>query len=483
MRARALVSRVALACGAVLAAGSVLGSAAVRAAPAPARVFIETDVSTHDPYVQAATRVTVRVYSARALYHPDLDLPTTGDALVRQIGNDEHGSVERDGRSYDVLARQYLVFPQHSGHVSLPGAALSAQVLTSNGRSDPFRNNPGAATLGGAPYGYGALSIAVEPLQLHGEPIALDVRPRPPGAMGSYWMPARQVTLTSALQPGTLQAHVGDALTLDVTVQAAGLTAEQLPDLTTLLALPPGLKVYPEEPKLDNFDQADTVVGRRQQSIALIADRPGRFTLPALRLVWWDTSRDAPQEVLMPARTLAISPALAPPPTASRGLDASGSSASGETSLHDNWRWATVGLGVAWLATLAAWIADRRRSGRPAPSPVEQSRAGEGSSRARGAFLEACRRNDARGARRQLIAWAAAEWPRSPPPGPNDIAKRIGDEELARLLRELDRACYAGGAWRGEELGHALARWPRASTGAGRRPEASRKPPLAPLYP
>jgi hypothetical protein len=453
----------------------------LEAAAAPPRVFIETDVSSRSPYVQAATRVIVRVYSARALYHPDLDLPATGDVLVRQIGNDDHSTVERGGRSYDVLTRQYLVFPQRSGKLTMPAAQLSAQVLTSNGRPDPYRGTPGGGAI--SPYGYGALSIAVEPLQLKGDAISLDVRARPAGAVGSYWMPARQVTLTTAWQPQSLQAHAGDALTLDVTEQADGLTAEQLPDVTTLLDLPAGLKVYPEEPKLDNLSEGDTVIGRRQQSIALIADRPGKYTMPSLHLRWWDTTHDAAQEIVVPPRTLAIgaAPAL-PAVTAARGL-VGGDNVLGASAARDPWRSATLALGAAWLLTLAGWYVARRRPPAPAPKAADEPFSSPGASRARAAFLEACGRHDARAARRHLIAWSAAEWKRAPPTGLNGLARRIGDEEITRLLRELDRACFAGGAWRGDALALAFDRWPahRAAT-TSPAPTAPRKTPLAPLY-
>lgn len=468
---------------AMLAALLAVAGSALQIASALPRVFIDTDVDSRNPYVQAATRVTVRVYSARALYHPDLDLPATTDVLVRQIGNDEHGSVERDGRSYDVLTRQYLVFPQRSGKLSLPGAVLSAQVLISSGR-DPFRNAPSGA-YGGPAYGYGgAMSIAVEPLRVRGASIGLDVRPRPAGAVGSYWLPARQVTLSSAWQPETLQVHVGDALTLDVTVQAAGLTAEQLPDVTTLLTVPPGLKVYPEEPKLDNFNQGDTVIGRRQQSVALIADRPGQFTLPALHLTWWDTARDAPQEVLMPARTIAILAAPAAPASAARGTAGSDALLSGNAAPGPGpWRWATLVLGAAWLLTLAAWYRQRRRGALPSRPPAGASPAPTDIPRARARFLEACGRDDARAARRYLIAWASAEWPRSPPAGLNGLARRIGDAQIEGLLRELDRACFAGAAWRGEQLAQRFAKWPAGSSRSHDGRGKGRESPLTPLYP
>jgi len=466
---------------ALLVASAWVLDAAAAAAP---KVFIETEVDPHDPYVQAAARVTIRVYSSRALYRSDLDLPAPSDALVRQVGGDDHGTVRRDSRAYDVLTRQYLVFPQRSGKVSLPGAMLNAQVLSSTGRLNRFNNDPSSGVpLGGSPYAYGALSVAIEPLAIRGDAIVLEVRPRPAGNVTSYWMPARRVSLTSEWHQASTQAHVGDALTLSVAVEAEGLPAEQLPDVASLLEVPQGLKAYPDEPKLDNSNQGDTVVGRRAQNIALIADQPGRFTLPALELRWWDTVRNLPQQVTVPARTVLVlpAPAAAPARTTPAAEPASGSS---RFALEEPWRFVSLALALAWLATLAGWYGSRRRAAlllHPPLTPSGALRASgsppSGTSRARSQFLEACRANDPRAARRNLLAWSGAEWPQPAPAGLNGMARVSGDAELGRLLRELDRACYAGGSWQGEALARALSELPlpaRRSSARGSR--------LAPLY-
>ncbi len=454
---------------------AVHGPPAKAAAAESPRVFVETEVNPTNPYVQAAARVTVRVYSARALYHADLDLPASTDVLVRQVGSDLRGSVKRSGRSYDVFTRQYLVFPQRSGRLGLPGAVLTAQVLSSAGRPDLFYGPGGPST---SPYGYGAM-LSVRPIQLHGDPIALAVRPRPTGAVSSYWMPARQVMLTSQWRPA-LQAHVGDAFTLDLTVQADGLTAEQLPDLSTLVALPPGLKAYPDEPKLDTSSQDDTLIGRREQSIALIADEPGRFTLPALQVRWWNTTDDAPQQVTVPARTIVILPSegAAAAAAARRSAPASSAIATPDRVNHgDPWLWGSLALGLVWIATLGGWYTSvRSRRPRP-PPPQPPTTPSVGASQARAAFLKACRESDPRATRRHLLAWVDAERPASAPAGLHGLARQIGQPDIERLLRELDRACYAGGIWRGDELASALSALPTfASRAAGPKSQ------LAPLY-
>ena len=453
-------------------------------AAASPKVFIETEVDPHDPYVQAATRITVRVYSSRALYRSDLDLPAPADALVREVGGDDHGTVRRDSRSYDVLTRQYLVFPQRSGRLSLPGAILSAQVLTAAGRPNVYNTDPSSgAPLGGSPYAYGALSVAIEPLTVRGEAIALDVRPRPSGAVTGYWMPARRVSLTSEWRQSSTQARVGDALTLSVGLEAEGLPAEQLPDVASLLEVPPGLKAYPDEPKLDTSSRGDTLIGRRAQSIALIADQPGRFTLPALALRWWDTGRNLPQEVTVPARTVLVLPAAAAVPARAAAPPA-GVTGSRRFTMQEPWRWVSLALALAWLATLSGWYGSRRRaaarlrsSGQPRDPWQESTRAATGAGRARAQFLKACRADDPRAARRNLLGWVEAEWPQPAPSGLNGLARLSGNAELAGLLRELDRACYAGGSWQGEALAKALAELPVP----GRR-APGRGAPIAPLY-
>src|SRR5581483_3503155 len=116
--------------------------------------------------------------------------------------------------------------------------------------------------------------------------------------------------------------------------------------------------------------------------IALIADRPGQYILPALHLRWWNTTRDALQEVVMPPRTLAIGAApAAPPVSAARGF-AGGEGLLGAPAERDPWRLATVALGVCWLLTLGAWYMARRRSLAPLRTVAEESASTPGASRA-----------------------------------------------------------------------------------------------------
>src|SRR6185437_3987766 len=169
-----------------------------------------------------------------------------------------------------------------------------------------YGNSPFGGFFGGPSFG---MLRTVHPVRLHGSPIVLSVRPRPAGAVGSYWLPARDITLSATWNPAKLTARAGDPVTLDVDLQATGLTAAQLPDLSSLLNTPAGLKAYPDQPKLTDSTQGGELVGSRDQTIALMADSPGHYTIPALTVSWWDTQNNQPRTATLPARTLTILPA------------------------------------------------------------------------------------------------------------------------------------------------------------------------------
>jgi hypothetical protein len=254
----------------------------------------------------------------------------------------------------------------------------------------------------------------------------------------------------------------------------------------------------------------------------LIADQPGRFTIPALSVPWWDTRAKQRREASLAARTLVVTPApgstvpvraamaaqtaqarpgqvpaaaavARPAAAAPAGIAAANEAARASPGQHlfgvtaAVWLWVSAALAFAWLATLGAWLRLRRRAARSDAPPRAaavtarvpvQARTPANVSARRAAFRLACQRDDAPGARRHLLAWVSAASPEWAPTGLNALARQIDDPELAALVRELDRACFAGESWRGEALGAALREPPRPKRDSG-----SASSGLAPLYP
>jgi hypothetical protein len=445
-------------------AGSTGNAAGVAHAPA-AHVFFTNTLEQKQPYVQAATTLKLQIHADQPLHQASLSFASSNDVVVQQIGKDRQSSEMRDGRNYQVIERDYLLFPQRSGRISLDGPVLDALVAdTRSAAPDPFFGqgfgNPFAGTMN-----------TPRPLHLQGDAIVLEVRPRPAGVAGQDWLPAQQVSLEESGRPASGPVNVGEPFTRHLRVSALGLSAAQLPNLAERMPLPDGLKAYPDQPTLNNAEQDGSVSGSREQDIALIASRPGRYQLPAMRLAWWDTVHNSPREAVLPARMLEVLPVAggssSAPPAAAFPLAPAAAAPAAPIGIApiatsgriaSVWPWVSLVLGLLWLTTLIAWWRDRRpaspvQSGPLAAVPGTNSiRVGT----ARKAFRQACHDNDAAAARRHLLDWASIVWPHDPPAGLNALARRLTDHAVSSLLRELDRACYAGGDWRGEALAQAL---------------------------
>jgi len=437
-------------------------------APVPAsgssHVFLTTTLDQKQPYVQAADTLTVRLYTDQPLYQASLELQPSNDVLVQQLGQDSQTSATREGRSYRVIERKYLLFPQRSGTLHLDGPVLNAEVQDDRGGgNDPFGGNAYFGNVFGR-NPFAGMMNATKPIRVRADPLVLDVRPRPASGTGHDWLPAQKVTLEESWQPDNAPLHVGDPITRHLHLSALGLTASQLPDLSLLMPLPDGLRAYPDQAKLNTGVQGDGVVGTRDQDVALIASRSGRYQIPALHLYWWDTTRNQQREVELPARTLYVLPgsggvaaATAPagPASGTPLLPAGPSKPVAEQAGAvggASWRWTSLALGILWLVTLVAWWFSRRHRQRTGPAVSTPASPTPSASAARKAFRQACHDNDPLAARRHLLEWARAAWPHDPPLGLQALAGRLGDAELGLLLKQLDRVCYAGGAWQGGPL-------------------------------
>lgn len=439
-------------------------------------VFLSTTLDQKQPYVQGNVVLTVTVHTDVPVRKASLDFDGSDDVAVQQLGQDEQDAEVIKNRRYQVIRRRYLLQMQRSGAVTLRGPTLDAQI-EEGGRRDLF-----GGMLGGG---------SLRQLRLHGDDIQLDVRPRPAGASSQHWLPAEKLGLESSWTPEGASLQAGEPLTLHLRMDAVGLTAAQLPDLGAQLQLPEGLRAYPDQPKLETASKGARVSGSREQDIALIATRAGRFEIPELRLAWWDTSTDTAQQIVLPARVLEVLPSAATtaqssaaPPVTAAGAPPSPlalSPASAPAVQNPVWKWISLVLALLWIATLALWVTSarikRRKALAPDPSSVDKPSASSAkASAAQKAFQQACRASDAEAARRALLDWARLAGGEPPPAGLNALAARLDDPQLTPLLRELDRACYSGGQWNGDALGASLTQLPDRPSAIGSKPR------LAELY-
>ena len=312
-------------------------AAASAAAPVQAQsdVFVESEPDDTSPYVQQAVGWTVRLYSAVPLVSGQLDQPTPDGASLNQVGEDLQFSRQIGGREYSVVERHYLLIPDRSGELVIPGA-----VFRGRGVSGFF----------------GDLMGRGDGLQATAQSRRISVQPVP-SQVSQGWLPLHGLQLRYLATPQSAEA--GTAAILSVEAVVDGASAAQLPEL--ILPEIPGAQVFPDPVQTEErwVDGRPQVTLRRQFS--LVPSQGGALTIPGAQLQWWDVTADRMRTATLPTLQLdvaagAVDPGLAGPvsPYANAGTNvvAAPTPISAGSADHRPWVLATVVFGTAWLLTL-----------------------------------------------------------------------------------------------------------------------------------
>jgi len=434
-------------------------------------IYIDVKVEPRAPYVQQQISMTVKLYYAVNIVDGNLDDPQADGIVVRKLGQDSTFGADVNGRRYRVLERRYALLPEKSGELTLPPIAFRGHAMDAADLNSFFSRGRAVSA--------------------RGEAVAIDVRPRPAAAGSDAWLPARSLTLTADGVDANSTVRVGEPVTLTLRLQAQGLGFEQLPELR--LPKIDGADVYPDKASTQNRDDGEWLFGERERKFALVPNRPGPLTLPAITLDWWDTAHDRLETASVPAVHLQVQPAAASSapaprtaPTSSAGEPAiapiGNSPSAGESGdAAGMWRTLAVLATLAWIVTMTGWIvALRAQRSRDQARDAEAGRIRARSSSQRRAFRDAVAQGDWSGSAQALLNWARSTRPALRNTG--ELARALADPSQVAAVAELERACYGSGATSG--LGVRLARAFRDGPCLGEEVNPGVTPaPLPPLYP
>jgi len=387
-------------------------------------------------YVQSQVIYKARLFRAVNVANARLSEPVVSgaDVVVEKLGDDREFETTRDGRRYVVLERSYAIFPQQSGTVTIDPVTFEGQVVNrARGMFDVFDQ--------GGPI-----------RRVRSESVTVDVMPMPAGEDSQQWLPAREVKLIEEWPEGVDLSQpmtAGEPLTWTLTLIADGLTAAQLPTITPVM--PDGLKAYPDQAKQMNDKKQETLIGVRQEKIALIPIQAGEYQLPAIDIPWWNSQTGQREVAHLPARTLRVVAAAGSNriTAGQNSVSESGrvpspvTAATAASSLSGtNYTWQIVSalLAMGWLMTVVAWLASRRtiepqHTSELAPLTMNFSVA-------KSRVKKACLGNYALTAKSALLAWGGGCWPGQPPSTLGQLAQRVTDESLRAQIVALNQYLY-----------------------------------------
>ncbi|MBD9470059.1 BatD family protein [Pseudoxanthomonas sp. PXM01] len=311
-------------------------------------VFVETEVDDARPYVQQSVGVTVRLFYATPLVSGQLDLDPPDGALLQRVGEIVQSSREIDGRRYNTAERRFLLVPERSGPLTLPGARFSGR--GAGGWMDDL--------LGGNS----------REVNITGTPRVLQVRPQPADA-GQPWLPVRDLRLRYTAVPE--QMRTGEAATFAIETTVVGATQAQLPELPAPAV--PGAQVFAEPPQYDETFVGGTPQVKLTRRYSIVPSTTGTLAVPGVAMAWWDVRAGANKRATLPDLTIPVvaGSGQAPrPPVRDGAAPASLSppgdgviALAGERRIPAHlWPWLAAGFALLWLATLV-WGLSRGQRG------------------------------------------------------------------------------------------------------------------------
>jgi hypothetical protein len=431
--------------------------------------FITVETVPNNPYMQAQSLVTVRLYRLPNMANENMSQLefSSSDVIVHPLDEGQNYETSLYGRHYKVHERRYAVFPQQPGLLRIK--PLQYNGVRMSGRRSFFDMDPFGSAGG-------------QPVRIQSEPATLDVRP----SAINPWLPSAGLRIEEKWSGDPDNFQVGEPLTRRLHITAIGLTAEQLPEFKTVV--PDGFKQYPDQPTLENRKSQNGITGVREESVAFIPTRTGTYKLPAISILWWNTRTQKQEIALVPERTVTVHPApggvYTPEPVPQPAQENPGNAedmpapAAGTSTATPFWFWLSLCLASGWLLTgFAWWRQSREKRSRATALDKPDLR------KAENLLEQACLRNEAEAAKNALLDWARAQWRQHPPQSLEAIVARGQDEALAAQLRALNMRLYSpvasAEAWDGKTLWQAFTEYRKSTE---ERDAAGKAPSLPPLH-
>lgn len=410
-------------------------------------VFIEVTVQPGSGpyYVLSQISLLVRIFYQTNLTEAAINPPAPEQASVRLLDEVPYQS-DRNGKRYRVLERRYAIFPERSGTLVIPPMQLSGRLIEKP--SDRLWQP----------------QVRGRRIRVESEPLSLEIKPRPAGFTGDFWLPARRITLSQQISDND-KLHVGEPVTRTVILDAMGLEENMLEEPSWPEV--PSVRIYPDQPQGISRDDGEWVLGHKEFRYAIVPEVAGELVLPEIRLDWWDTVANRQRTAVLPEHRVNVLPSelgqsvIAPPPATVMPEVPVGAPGSAQLSSGNALLWkSTTGIfALLWLLTLFFYfrrtpvvVALNGRNGTVSLDENELLKQ----------IQKACQTGDASLARKDFSQWIRNHAPQAMRGSMRDFGAACGEPDLQAAIAELDASGFAGddsGIWKGDALWAAIKRW------------------------
>jgi hypothetical protein len=415
-------------------------------------IYMETIINKRSVYVQEQLLFTIRLYyTINGIRNPqftELEMPNT---VIQMIGSPNQYEKLIDEQRYGVYEKQYVIFPQRSGELTIPDIVFRGEVT--DGSSNFVFRNMNTRTITAFSEGY-----------------TVEVKERPATFTSDTWLPAENVVITEEWSSDPTRLRVGDSISRTISITASGLDGAALPPLQRSQI--DKLNLYPDPPSVGRTFIDGKIVGKRTESWSMVALDSGSVVLPEINVRWWNINNEQLNSASLPATMLVVAPA---PAGASLPADietdnaaiadnASSAGAERNNLLADNMLmddlvapaqtppWITALAAVIAALVILIWYFAQRKSAHKTAAPQQKNAessvayadeiAENQEAQAFKRLEKICNEKDPARIRLALIAWGRQYFQDANLITLDDLVRQAGSSELLDSCTRIQAAVY-----------------------------------------
>lgn len=248
--------------------------------------YVTANVDMTTVYLQQQIKYTTKLLMAKEIQRGSLQAPELDNAIIKQVGEDKEYEDFQNGVRYRVIERTYAIIPQASGSFSISGTVFNGEAVTDSRQSFGFISR-------------------TKPINRVAPDIELTVLPIPEDYQ-DHWLPSEFVQLNEEWQQDPKSIVLGQPITRTITLTAAGLVEEQLPEIMGMY--PPDFKIYPDQASTTTVDKGAVLFAQKVQSEAIIPNRVGKFVLGEVVVPWFNVVTKQTEYAKLAARAVEVLP-------------------------------------------------------------------------------------------------------------------------------------------------------------------------------
>lgn len=394
------------------------------------------EIDKNSAYVQEQVLVTIKLITQVNLSQAKVQPLELNNALVVDLGQKQY-QTEINGTQHLVVESSFAIYPQESGQLTIP--SLSYDVALEDARS-----------IWGNAFGRNRSNI----MRLRTAEKHIEVKAIPGQHADKIWQPATNLSVQETWSNSLNQVKIGEPITRTIIIQADALTAAQIAPIASSTI--DGLTFYPDQAQTKDNKSNKGVQGSRIETMAIVANSGGDFTLPAINIDWWNTSTQKMETATLPAKTIHVLGQVAPAASAASAATLHALEPAAATTTNDSppavtaqpislWILILLGLFALLSVTLAIYIVKLKKNIQQLVED-QAERDNELQEKERDiwdALKTTAATRDANALRKAVLQWANFQWPAQTIHTLDDISKLGMNEALTTELKALDAMLYS----------------------------------------